>query len=76
MVDSDYVLGMFSDIFNEALRQFENFRERILQMCVNLIIEERARQVEILKELKKLEGISIRQIARTTGISQTKVWKA
>lgn len=43
---------------------------------IRLVIEERTKQEEILKELKKLKGISIRQIARTTGVSQTRIWKA
>ena len=43
---------------------------------IKLVTEERVRQEEILKELKRLKGISIRQIARITGMSQTRVWKA
>lgn len=38
--------------------------------------EMRQRQDLIVKELKFLEGISIRQIARITGLSQTRIWKA
>ncbi len=38
--------------------------------------ESRERQDHIVRELKKLDGVTIRQVARLTGLSQTRVWKA
>ncbi len=38
--------------------------------------EPKERQDLIFKKLKHLNGVSIRQIARITGVSQTRIWKA
>jgi len=58
----------------------ERLREIIMEKfeidSIRLVNEERKRQDEILKELKQIKGTSIRQIARTTGVSQTRVWRA
>lgn len=51
-------------------------RENFAIDAIRIITEENIRQKEILRELKHLEGVSIRQIARITGVSQTRVWRA
>lgn len=61
-------------VSDERLRRI--IKEQFGIDSIKLVTEERAKQAEILKELKRLKGISIRQIARTTGVSQTRVWKA
>lgn len=58
------------------VRLREILKEKFGIDSIKLANEERKRQEEILKELKQLKGTSIRQIARTTGVSQTRVWKA
>lgn len=104
MIDSEYVLTMFSNIHTEAIKIFEKFsrensddscleiEERKVTMsdnCLRETIKERfgieavkigdemqQRQDRIVKDLKSLESVSIRQIARITGLPQTRVWKA
>ena len=63
-------IGMTDEKLKEIIK--EQFGINALQIA----IEERERQEEILKEIKQLEGVSVRQIARTTGVPQTRVWKA
>lgn len=49
------------------------------QFGINALLianEEIKRQTQILKELKQLKGVSIRQIARITSLPQTRIWKA
>lgn len=58
------------------VRLREILKEKFGIDSIKLANEERKRQEEILKELKQLKGTSIRQISRTTGVSQTRVWKA
>ncbi len=68
------------DVEETKLMSDQKLREIIKEQfgidSIRLVIEEKARQEEILKELKQLKGTSIRQIARITGVSQTRVWKA
>ena len=43
--------------------------------AMNICHEIRERQDDILRKLKEVDGVSIRQIARITGLSSTRVWK-
>lgn len=102
LVDTEYVLKMFADIPEAAVRRFDEFlREGNEDECleieeikivsdqklkevvkkqfgieaIRIAHEEKENQVSILRELKKMRGVSIRQISRITGISNKRVWK-
>ncbi|MEL1133756.1 transposase [Desulfitobacterium sp. THU1] len=102
LVDKEYVLNMFGDTPEKALKVFAEFQkkqnedicleveelkttsdERIKEMVrkqfgiesIRIGEAEKALQDSILKTLKSLEGVSVRQISRVTGLSKTKVWR-
>lgn len=62
------------NISDEKLREIIMQRFGIEGIKIGSKISER--QDAILKELKMIDGASIRQIARVTGLSQKRVWKA
>lgn len=104
IIDKKYVLDMFSDKPDEAVRQFTKFlretnsdvcmeipeikvnvnddklREMIRQQfgidAIKICNEKKEKQERILRIMKEVDGASIRQIARITGVSPTRVWKA
>ncbi|SDE38369.1 hypothetical protein SPACI_039210 [Sporomusa acidovorans DSM 3132] len=57
----------------------EFLREKVRQQfgidAIKICNEEREKQDHILRVLKAIGGINIRQIARITGLSSTRVWK-
>lgn len=53
----------------------ETIRELFGIEPIKIVNEENLRQEAILREIKRLEGVSIRQIVRITGLPQTRVWK-
>jgi DNA-directed RNA polymerase specialized sigma subunit len=62
------------NISDERLKEIVTQRFGIEAIRIGAVIKER--QNAILKELKMVDGASIRQIARVTGLSQMRVWKA
>jgi REP element-mobilizing transposase RayT len=44
--------------------------------AIKVCSETRERQDSIVRKLKEIDGVNIRQIARITGLSQTRVWRA
>lgn len=63
-----------TNMSDEGLR--ETIGEQFGIDAINVGDESRDRQNSIFRELKQIEGVSIRQIARTTGVSQTRIWRA
>jgi hypothetical protein len=63
-----------ANISDERLREIITQRFGIKALRIGFEIRER--QDAILKEVKMIVGASIRQIARITGLSQKRVWKA
>lgn len=105
LVDSFYILKMFSSDDEEARRQFNRFMQAADDDVPNLVYkepvllrDEEARVLiqqlanirtplelqtmkkpdrdEVLRKIKQIEGISTRQIARLTGISQSVIARA
>jgi putative transposase len=63
-----------ANISDERLREIVTQRFGI--EAIRISFDNRERQDAILKELKMIDGASIRQIARITGLSPKRVWKA
>jgi len=61
-------------ISDERLK--ETIKKQFGLDAIRIANEEKAKQEPILRELKHLEGVSLRQIARITGVPQTRVWRA
>lgn len=57
--------------------------ERLIEMikkqfgidAIRIANEEKIKQEPLLRKIKGLEGVSVRQIARITGVPQTRVWR-
>lgn len=58
---------------DERLREF--IRQELGRRGAQFCQAEREQQEEIIRGLKKLQGVTIRQIARITGVTPTRVWK-
>ncbi len=105
LVDSSYILKMFSSDDEDARRQFNRFMQAADDVVPNLVYkepvllrDEEARVLiqqltnirtplelqtmkkpdrdEMLRKIKQIEGLSTRQIARLTGISQSVIARA
>ena len=104
IIDREYVLNMFSEKPDEALRRFVQFsreangdacldvpesksnvsdnflqkrvREQFGIDAIKICNELREKQDDIIRVMKEIDGSNIRQIARITGLSSTRVWKA
>ena len=104
IVSVDFVLGIFSEEKEKAVKYFEKYmKENTVENCLDIEIpkrftDEEATKIlvkyakvvtpfeiqrmekiernEILKKIKESEGISTRQIARITGISQSVIARA
>ena len=63
-----------ANISDERLKEI--ITQRFGIETIRIGFEIRERQDAILKEVKMIDGASIRQIARITGLSQKRVWKA
>lgn len=44
--------------------------------AIEVCNEIREKQDSIVRKVKEVDGVTIRQIARLTGLSQTRVWRA
>lgn len=103
-VDTEYVLGILSDMREKAIKSFEQFhREETEDVCleiatnkvklsdeefrilfkqqygidtIKIMQEDRERQDTLLRLMRAFEGSTIRQIARLTGMTATRVWQA
>lgn len=55
-------------------------REKVKQdfgvKAIEVSNETREKQESILQKMKEIEGVTIRQIARVTGLAETRVWRA
>lgn len=104
IVDKEYVLKMFSEKPDQALKEFvifsreangdtcleipeikvnvsdDNVRQMVKYQlgieAIKICNEMREKQDAILRVIKEFDGTNIRQIARITGLSSTRVWKA
>lgn len=63
-----------SSISDEKLKEI--IKEQFGINALSIAAADKEKQKEILKNIKRWEYVSIRQIARTTGIPITRVWKA
>ena len=58
----------------------DNLREMVRHQfgvdAIKICNEKREKQEQILRIMKRVDGANIRQIARITGVSPTRVWKA
>jgi putative transposase len=62
------------NLSDERLKEI--MRDQFGVEAIEIGKEEKAKQESILRELKRLEGVSIRQIERTTGVSRARIWRA
>ena len=104
IVEKEYVLSMFSDKMDEAVKKLVLFLEEASEdICleiaptkvsmsdgdirkmvkwefgvdaIKVCNEEREKQDSILRKMKDINGLTIRQISRITGFSPTRVWQA
>lgn len=60
-------------VSDEGLRQM--VRQQFGMDATHICHETKERQEHILREMKEMEGATVRQIARVTGLSPTRVWK-
>ena len=63
-----------SAISDEKLK--EKIREKFGIDAIRISNEESGKQQAILRELKQLKGVSVRQIERATGLPRMKIWRA
>ena len=63
-------INMSDDDIRKIIKQ--EFGVDAIKVCN----EEREKQDSILRKMKDINGLTIRQIARITGFSSTRVWQA
>lgn len=104
LTDTEFVLGLFGEVKEKAIQEFNGFMEQsnddkcldetenkriddkeakqlfiqqLMDKSLTAIIElPKKERDDILHKLKQIEGITIRQISRLTGLSSTTVHKA